>query len=333
MSSLSPIQLDSDRLAVEIAQPGSAYAGTRFDWTAFITQVTLDGTHTFCVPESLEPGQGTGGIGLCNEFGIRVPIGYDDARPGDRFPKLGIGLLVRPDEAPYRFARPYEIAERFPVHIEATAGEVRFVVDPLECRGYAARLEKTVTVRGSQLEIAYRLENVGQQPLRTTEYCHNFCGIDGHSMGPDYTLRMPYPIQFESPPPAMLRQALPGVLRKVTPDWLLVQLVKGMLRRGGNVLVVEGNDLSLNVVPERPFFRLLLGHSQTKQAQWELVHTPSGVRMREFDDFSPLRVVLWGTTHVISTEVTIEIDLQPGETQTWSRRYEFLSHPTGSTGR
>ena len=333
MNALSPIQLHSDRLDVEIAQPGSAYAGTRFDWSAFITQVTLDGAHTFCVPESLEPGQGTGGIGLCNEFGIGTAIGYDDARPGDPFPKLGIGLLVRPDEAPYRFARPYEIAERFPIHVEATAAEARFTVDPVECRGYAARLEKTVTVQGCELVVAYRLENVGRQALRTNEYCHNFCGIDGHSMGPDYTLRMPYPIRFAPPPPAMLRRALPAVLRKVAPDWLLRQVFKGLLRRGGNILVVEGNDLSLNAVPERPFFRLFHGYSQTEQAQWELIHTPSGVAMREVDDFSPVRVVLWGTTHVISVEVTVEIDLQPGEAQSWSRRYEFLSETSSNDAR
>jgi hypothetical protein len=332
MSSLAPIHLNSDRLAVEIAHPGSVYAGTRFDWTAFITQVTLDGTHTFCVPESLEPGQGTGGIGLCNEFGIDMPIGYDDARPGDRFPKLGIGLLVRPDEAPYRFMQPYEIAERFPIHIEASTDEVRFVVEPVECRGYAARLAKTVAVRGTELDIAYRLENVGRQPIHTIEYCHNFCGIDGQSIGPDYSLRVPYPIQYEPLPPAMLRQVLPDVLAKIAPEWLLRRLIKGLIQRRGNIMVVDGNELSLNAVPERPFYRRLLGYAQTDQPQWELTHTPSGVGMRELDDFSPVRVAVWGTTHVISTEVFVEIDLQPGEMQTWSRRYEFLGRPANGAG-
>ena len=194
-----PIVLRSDRLMVEIAQPGSVYSGTRFDWTAFITQVTLDKTHTFCVPESLTPGQGSGGVGLCNEFGIEEVIGYDEAQPGDPFPKLGIGLLARPDDAPYNFFRPYEIVAPFPIHVTTNATQATFIVEPLECRGYAVRLTKTVTVEGAGMTIAYALENVGEKPVVTTEYVHNFMGIDGLAIGPDYRLRMPYTIEFAAP--------------------------------------------------------------------------------------------------------------------------------------
>jgi len=41
-TSIAPIVLKSDQLTVEIAQPGVFYNGTRFDWSGFITQVTLD---------------------------------------------------------------------------------------------------------------------------------------------------------------------------------------------------------------------------------------------------------------------------------------------------
>ena len=39
---LAPIFLQNERLTVEIAQPGEHYDGTRFDWSGFITQVTLE---------------------------------------------------------------------------------------------------------------------------------------------------------------------------------------------------------------------------------------------------------------------------------------------------
>ena len=69
------MQIVSSRLAVEISEPGTLYRGARFDWTGFVTQVTLDQQHTFCAPEALPGGRGTGGMGLCNEFGIRQPLG------------------------------------------------------------------------------------------------------------------------------------------------------------------------------------------------------------------------------------------------------------------
>src|SRR5512145_1044760 len=155
------IVLRSDRLAVSIATPGSFYRGTRFDWTAFITQVMLNGRpafpperspspgHTFCVTESFVPERGSGGVGMCNEFGIETPVGYDDARPGEAFPKIGVGLLTRPEtpqDAPYHFFYPYAIAQEFPVHVETETDLVKFTVEPLECRGYAAQLTKTVSV-------------------------------------------------------------------------------------------------------------------------------------------------------------------------------------------
>lgn len=298
-----PIVLQSDRLTVEIAQPGSVYNGTRFDWTGFITQVTLDKTHTFCVPESLEEGQGSGGIGLCNEFGIEEVIGYDEAKPGEPFPKLGIGLLARPDEKPYNFFRPYEIVAPFPIHVMTGPTQAMFTVEPVECRGYAVRLTKTVTVEGAGLTIAYALENVGKKPIVTTEYAHNFVGIDGHAMGPDYRLRMPYTIAFATPPASF------------------VDRMAEMMA----ILDVRGSDIRCRATPEYPFYCRPLGFTVTDAAQWELLHEPSGVGMREYDDFEPARVAVWGTTHVISAEVFIALDVPPGEIQQWTRRYEFFS--------
>ncbi len=298
-----PIILRSDRLTVEIAQPGSVYHGTRFDWTAFITQVTLDGTHTFCVPESLESGQGSGGVGLCNEFGIEEVIGYDEAQPGDLFPKPGIGLLARPDDQPYNFFRPYEIVAPFPIHVTADATQATFTVEPLDCRGYAVRLTKTVTVEGAGLTIAYALENVGEKPVATTEYVHNFMGIDEHAIGPDYRLRMPYTIEFAAP------------------EGPFVERMAQMMA----ILDVQGGEIRCKATPQHPFYCRPLGFAKTDAAQWELVHAPTGVGMREYDDFAPARVAVWGTTHVISAEVFVPVNVHAGETQRWTRRYEFFA--------
>jgi hypothetical protein len=321
MDSAAPISLASKRLAVEIAQPGTVYRRTRFDWTGFITQITLDGRHAFCVPEDYDPAKGTGGIGLCAEFGIEKAIGYADAQPGEAFPKLGIGLLKRPEEANYRFFVPHEISELFQVEIETMSNQTRFVVEPLDCPGYAARLTKTVSVNENWLTIAYHLENRGIKPIHTHEYCHNFTAVDNQPVGPDYCLRFPYPVILR-PNYESFRGFLPPLLRRITPGFILQMLVKRMVKT--SVLTVSENEIGWKATPVGAFFCHPLGFFKTDKAQWELTHAPSGVRVREYDDFSPARIALWGTRHVVSPEVYIDIDLEAGQSQTWTRRYEFI---------
>jgi hypothetical protein len=318
--STSIIILHSGRLEVEIALPGTVYRRTRFDWTSFITQVTLDGQHTFCVPEDYDSQKGTGGIGFCCEFGNEKAIGYVDARPGEFFPKPGIGLLVRPGEGAYNFFHDYEVARPFPIHIESGPDFARFTVDPLDCQGYAVRLVREMRVMENRLEITCTLENTGTQAIHTHEYCHNFTGIDCQPVGAGYHLQFPYPLQFEDMSESY-RSFLPKPLQKITPHFVLKQLVASQMVN--DVLSVSGGDVRWKWTPKKSFFGRPLGFFKTDQPQWKLVYEPTGVRAQESDDFSPARVALWGAAHVISAEVYVDIDLEPGQSQTWTRRYMF----------
>jgi hypothetical protein len=297
------------------------YRRTRFDWAGFITQVTLDGNHTFCVPEDSNPTAGTGGIGLCNEFGNEKTIGFEDARPGDSFVKPGIGLLTRPDDARYNFFHDYEIAQPFPIKVESGANQARFVVEPVDCRGYAVRETKTVSVEENCLQIASLLENTGSRAIATHEYYHNFIGIDRQPVGPDYHLRFPYPVRFEKMHESY-RGFLPPLLQKITPSFILEWQVKRMLSH--DILSVQGKDIRWKGTPQKAFFCRPVGFFKTDQPQWELVLESTGVGMRELDDFTPARVALWGVTHVVSAEVYTDINLKPGQSYAWTRRYEFF---------
>ena len=317
----SSSKLHSDRLEVDVSAPGSAYHRTRFDWTGFITQVRLDGTHTFCVPEDFDPNKGSGGIGLCSEFGIEKTIGFEEAQPGETFLKPGIGLLTRPDDAPYNFFRDYPIATPFEIKVEESPSQVRFEVEPADCRGYALRQSRTVSVEHNYLTIANTLENTGSRAIHTHEYTHNFTGIDHMPTGPDYVLRFSFPVVFE-PSARPPRRRLPPAYRFL-PFFVLDQMMRE--RMGMNNLRVSGPEIRWKAAPRHAFYCRPTGFSQTEQATWELVYEPDEVGMREYDDFAPARIVLWGAEHVISPEVFVDIDLEPGEKTAWSRRYEFVA--------
>ncbi len=316
-SETNSIHLNSRRLSVEVARPGTVYQGTRFDWTGFVTQVVLDGKHTFCVPESLTPGQGTGGIGICNEFGIDIGTGYDEVGAGGLFPKFGVGLLKRGPEPKYSFWHSQPVGQAFPIDISSTETSVTFRLQPVECRGYAARQTKTLTVMENQLEVAYRMENTGNKPIRTNEYVHNFIGIDGLLLGPEYQVIFPYPVVFEkaNAPVVGLMKLLPGFLR--------ARIDRAYAEKSIEPLEAQGDHIQIKHMPQRSFYCRMQGFQRSDQPQWELRHLTSGVSMREYDDFAPCRVAMWGEAHVISVEVFVAIDLQPGESMSWKRRFEF----------
>lgn len=280
--------ITTERLSVRVARPGFIYRRTRFDWTGFITDVTLDGRHTFCSVESLNPLEGAGGVGLCNEFGIHEPVGYTDAADGERFPKLGIGLLTKPDDTPYFFMRDYPL-EPFACDAQLLEDGIRFELSPSPCRGYAVRLVKTLTVAGNGIRMAYHLENVGERPVETTEYSHNFLLLDGQPIGPDYELVFTAPLTL---------------LRNDGTAWTESGVLSG---------------------PENPsvFYGLCETVPAMDDIGWILRHRPSGLSVSERLDARPIRVACWGMSHVISPELFRGIRLQPGETAEWNRTWTF----------
>jgi hypothetical protein len=290
--------LSNGILTVEIAEPGAYYKGTRFDWSGFITGVTLEeGKHSFCVPESLVPGHGSGGGGLCNEFGISRAIGYEEAAAGEWFPKPGVGLLQKQSDEPYVFNGEYPLIP-FIVSEEHSGHSIRYTVQPMECRGYSMRLIKIITLNEEQLDISYMIENTGSKPLRIEEYIHNFVGIDGAAVGGEYELK------------------LPGTLRIAAPESSYTD----------NLLSVSGSSLTWTAEPDRPFYCRLEGWENAgADYYWELVHKPSGAGIRESGDFPAERIILWGEQHVISPEVFIDITILPRHSKGWKRSYQFFA--------
>lgn len=286
-----PLTIRSSRLAIELARPGSAIQkGSRFDLTGQAVQVVLDGRHTFCAPEDFDENRGSGGLGLCNEFWDYSNTLFHSAGCGERFPKMGVGLLLRETGDEYHFMTHYP-KQAYPIDMAATDDTATFTVHPAECQGYAGRLEKKLSVINESLLIEYSFENVGTKPIDVMEYNHNFVCIDGHPVGPDYRLRLPYPVEMAETP---------------------------------GVLSVRGKEITWKGIPDTAFYCQPRVLDRNQPYMWELTHMPSGVGMREYDDFPIDHAALWGKSHVVSVEVFIRLRLAPNESLKWRRKYEFF---------
>jgi hypothetical protein len=156
----------------------------------------------------------------------------------------------------------------------------------------------------------------------THEYCHNFLGINQQPIGPDYRLRFPQTVQRE-PPPTDLHKLAPPNLRWL-PKPILQWVVTRYLRSMGQAMQIKGAEIAWKETPKGAFFARLKGAQPRPEAQWEVVYLPSKLGVREIDDFTPSRLVVWGEAHVVSAEVYTDISLMPGEVKRWTRRYEFF---------
>lgn len=284
------LEIKSNRLKVKFQLPGTFYKGPRFDWTGFITDVILDQKHTFCTDESLIEGQGTGGRGLCNEFGIQEPVGYDEIEAGEWFPKIGIGLLKKTADRPYSFWDPCEIIP-FEVKVSSSGDTAKFVSEPALCNGYAVRLTKTFNIEDNRLIIKYKLHNTGEKVIDTTEYVHNFVNVNGKGVGPHSEL------SFSFMP---VGDNVPEIFR------------------------VNGNKIEFNDIPDKEFYWRLDGTGDYPSSWWMLIDKDTGAGLKETTNFPLLRMAIWGKAHVISPEFFIHIHLKPQEIKEWSRVYEFF---------
>lgn len=293
--------LENDVLEIEVADIDD-YRGSRFDRTGMITQVRLkDGNHTFCTTESLHHGQGTGGIGICSEFGLFTPIGYDSAGVGECFPKLGVGLLTKQDKMPYDFRLPYSVMPYDRQVVTAMeCGVIEFHTAPLACQGFAASLKKRISLDGGSITIRYELLNTGNKRIHTEEYSHNFMRIDGHHYGPDYRLTFSFPIEIEN----------------IEPDYT------------PQVLQVASHEVRMKDVPKQDVYFNPSVPTMGDNLYWELIHEPSLVGVREMCTFPVEKLAVWGAAHVVSPEVFALIDINPGESQTWQRTFDFFNNPS-----
>jgi len=181
------IKLKSKRLEIIFEEPGERYCGPRYDWSSFITEIILDNKHQLLGVESTVSGPSYEGKGLCGEFCMDKPLGYDEARVGDFCMKIGVGLLQKKDEMDYFFADTFNVQ---PVAWDMTVEDNSI---NLFCRqelvnGFAYNLYKQITLEENALLIDYTLTNTGHKAIATSEYSHNFFCFNNRNINAEYEL-------------------------------------------------------------------------------------------------------------------------------------------------
>jgi hypothetical protein len=286
------------------------YRGTRFDWSGVIHSLQTQGhdyygpwfnrtdpkVHDFIYDGGdIVAGPCSAITGPVDEF---KPLGWDEAKTGGHFVKIGIGALRKPDEEKYDNYRLYDIVDGGKWTVHKAADSIEFtqeLTDSSSGYGYVYRKTIRLVPGQSQMVLQHSLKNTGTNAIRTSVYNHNFLVVDKQAPGPGLTIRVPYTIRTQRPPKKDLAEI-----------------------RGNEIVylkTLEGHDVV--TAPLEGF-----GDSpQDNQIQIENAHVGAGMKIAA--DRPLLSESLWSIRTVVAMEPFISISVDPGHEFSWKSTYDY----------
>lgn len=294
------------------------YRGTRFDWSGVIGSLVYR-NHNYYGPwftktdpkvrdfifdgPDIVAGLCSAITGPAEEFLTNnEALGYSEASPGGTFLKIGVGVLRKPDNAKYSIFRLYQIVDHGKWSVRAEPESVVFiqrVSDPSSGYGYLYRKVVRLVPGKPQMTIEHRLTNIGQRTIATSVYDHNFLVLDHRTIGPDFTVILPFEIRTERP----VNSALGAV------DGKAIHYVKEL----------HGRDL---------FGVQIAGFGKTsKDYEITIENAHVGAGMRITGDHALESEELWSIRSTLAMEPYIHMSIEPGKSVTWKYTYTYFSIP------
>lgn len=288
------------------------YRGTRFDWSGVLYSLEFKG-HNYYGPwfQKTDPAihdfiyEGSDIIagpcsaisGPVDEFG---PLGWDEAKPGGNFIKIGIGALRKPDDGKYDNYKLYPVADPGKWTIEKHPDSIDFIQE-LSSAGYDYVYRKTVRLVPGKpaMVLEHSLQNRGAHAIRTNVYNHNFLVLDNQPPGAGLTISVPF--QIESPRP---------------PNKALAEI------QGDKIVYLSTlKDRDVVATPIQGF------GSSPKDNVVRIENSRLGAGMKIEGNRPLLRASLWSIRTVMAVEPFVDIVVEPGSEFTWQSVYEYYTLP------
>jgi hypothetical protein len=290
------------------------YVGTRFDWSGVIASLKYQ-KHDYYGPwfDKADPpvhdfvyrgGEIVAGAcstisGPVEEFNNNeAALGYEEARPGGTFIKIGIGVLRKPDAQPYDRYRLYEIVDpgKWEVHTERDTTEFIQTLDDASS-GYGYVYRKTVRLIGSQpqMVLEHSLKNTGRRPIQTEVYNHNFLVLDKQAPGPDFVITFPFEIKAAQP-------------------------AQGVEIKGKQILyprALSGEDVATASIGG------FGNHASDYNIRIENKKLKAGMVISA--DRPLFQASLWSIRSVLAVEPFISMNVEPGHEFKWNLTYHYFT--------
>jgi len=279
------------------------YRGTRFDWSGVTASLRTKNHEYFGIwfPR-YDPKLHDAIMGPVEEFrSADGGMGFAEAAPGETFIRIGVGVVRRPDAAPYQPFKTYEIVDPGKWEVKAESSKIRFTHEVKGPNGYAYRYTKTMTLVKDEprMVIEHTLENTGTRRINTQQYNHNFFVMDGQPTGPDTWVKFPFDLRSVRPLAADLAEV-----------------------RGGEIHYLKELGTGQSAFAEFEGFG-------STAADYHIVaeNRKTGAGVRIIGDRPISRIVYWSIRTVFSPECYVALEADPGKSTHWTYTYHFYDVP------
>jgi hypothetical protein len=290
------------------------YRGTRFDWSGVIASLTHNERHyygpwfTKTDPDVIDfifqgdgivAGPASAITGPVEEFITNdEALGFDEAKPGGTFIKIGVGVLRRPDDKPYTPYRPYPIVDSGKWTVSTHPDSIEFsqtLSDP--ATGYAYRYTKILRLVADkpEMQMEHTLENTGKRVIETSVYNHNFFVPDDEPVGPQDVVTFPFDANVKTTPP---------------------------------LAVIHGREFSYQrALKGRDTVALeFTGFPQTPASyDFRVENRKAGAGYQVTSDQPLARLHLWSIRSVLAVEPFLDFSIQPGQSASWRYSYSYYT--------
>lgn len=281
------------------------YRSTRFDWSGVIACASLKG-HRFWGEwfSKYDPLTNDAISGPVEEFRSQDgALGYGDAKPGDPFVKVGVGVLRKIDDSPYKFGTFYPFIDAGKWTVHTSKRSITFEQKLQSPIGYAYVYKKTLELdkSGAVISLKHQLKNIGSKPILTDVYDHDFFMFDGRPIGPGMTVRFPFTPKVQDSPDTHFDPSMAKV---------------------------EGNTITYlqELQPHQTVAGYIAGYSD-KASDYDITveDHAAGIGIQQTSDSSIAKLYLWSIRTTISPEAYIHLDIAPNQTQSWTINYRLFA--------
>ena len=307
-------EISNGQLKVKLYLPDQTqgfYRGTRFDWSGVVADLEFKG-HSYYGPwftgtdpsvsdfiykdAGIIAGPCSAITGPVEEF--NPALGYDQAKQGGTFLKIGVGVLRKTEDRPYTAYHLFPIVNGGKWTVNKGADWIEFTQelhDTASGYGYIYRKKLSLVKGKAQMVIEHSLRNTGTAAIHTNVYDHNFLVLDKQTTSDAFTITLPFAVKADSAPDPALAE------------------IKGTRIVYRKALTGE----------ERVYFAISGFGPSAADYKIQIDNTKSNVGMTITGDRPLYKMSLWSIRSVIAVEPFLDLSIEPGEETNWKYSYEY----------